>query len=237
MAQKVLYWSMVHVSLRRMFSLWLLNEASIAVHYWWCCKVQVCPYDFLNIGSFHFWQRTVKVFSWIKLPLQANQLFPCIPGLLLLVTYTQYLNCVSFQRVLCHAFSQAVTCSAVKTVLFFLTNCVPFWLLLGCHILYHNFTFICSSSFLKKVLIHKNSWAVAIYSQQFLPFNWCVQTIGSYSSYCYRWIRAITFPLSCCWASASVIFILYFEFNILFGSVFSSFLACKFYFFLINAVC
>lgn len=115
MAQKVLYWSMVHVSLRRMFSLWLLNEVSIAVHCWWCCQVQLCPYDFLNTGSVHFWQRTVKVSSWIKLPLQAYQLFPCMAGPLLLVTNIQYLYCVSFQRAWRHTFSQAVTSTAVKT--------------------------------------------------------------------------------------------------------------------------
>lgn len=73
---------------------------------------------FLNIGSVHFWQRTVTVSSWIKLPLQAYQLFPCMAGPLLLITYIQYLHCVSFQRVWRHTFSQAVTSTAVKTCLF-----------------------------------------------------------------------------------------------------------------------
>lgn len=111
MAQKVLYWSMVHVS---------LNEVSIAVHCWRCCQVQLCPYECLNIGSVHFWQRTVEVSSWIQLPLQAYQLFPCMASPLLLVTYTQYLYRVSFQWVLCHTFSQAVTSIAVKFLFYFI---------------------------------------------------------------------------------------------------------------------
>lgn len=49
------------------------------------------------------------------------------------------------QRVWRHTFSQAVTSTAVKTVLLFvclfLTICVLFWLVLGWHILLHNFTF------------------------------------------------------------------------------------------------
>lgn len=39
---------------------------------------------------------------------------------LLLVTYTQYLYRVSFQWVLCHTFSQAVTSIAVKFLFYFI---------------------------------------------------------------------------------------------------------------------
>lgn len=70
--------------------------------------------------------------------------------------------------------------------------------------------------------------AISTYSSQFLPFNWCAQTIGLGPPHFF--FPAVVPVLPYC-------LYIYFELNILFGSVFSSFLACQFYFFKkINAV-